>query len=245
MVVGVYCEEKSEGISFEECIACGKCLPSQLIKSLRIFEYKPVRNNYYVREVIGCLRKAYFERKNSGCDTYLTLKELYPRKRGDLMGKITGASGWNELDGSLSYNVDGEDVKLSARLDLYDHDKHEIVELKSVENVWSRYLPKDSDVLQVQSYGVIFKTIFSVKRLRIVYLGMNDFRQVDIEMLDRSLWLKRRVETLHRSIRDFVIPEEEKSYSCNFCQNKGQCNQINAPRPTAGQVLTKSMGGKN
>jgi CRISPR/Cas system-associated exonuclease Cas4 (RecB family) len=244
MVVGVYCEEKSKGISFEECIACGKCLPSQLIKSLRVFDYKPIRNNYYVREVIGCLRKAYFERRNDSGDTYLTLKELYPRKRGDLMGKITGENGWDELPGSLSYNVDGEDLKLTARLDLYDHDKHEIIELKSTENIWSRYLPKDSDVLQIQSYGVIFKKILSVEKLRIVYLGMNDFRQVEIPSIDKSLWLKSRVETLHRSIRDSKIPEEEKSYGCNFCQYQSQCNQINVTRPMAGQVLT-SIGGKN
>ena len=46
MTVGVFCEEKRERVTFEQCIDCAKCLPAPIIKNLRIFENKPLRNVY-------------------------------------------------------------------------------------------------------------------------------------------------------------------------------------------------------
>jgi CRISPR/Cas system-associated exonuclease Cas4 (RecB family) len=242
MVVGVYCEEKKGGISFEECMACSNCLPTQIIKSLRVYENKPKRNVYYIREVIGCLRKAYFDRKCPR-DEFSKLRDLYCRKRGELFGAIVG-HGWNELDGSLSYVVDGEPVKLTARLDCYDPDKKEIVELKSLSDIENKELPRQKDVLQVQCYGTIFKGIFRVERLRLVYLDMNGFRQINVGLIDKSEWLKERVEKLHRHIRDSKPPAEEPSWECKFCPHKSQCIQPKPMMPVVKQAAYRNFGGR-
>ena len=79
-MVIVFCEGENRGVSLEYCMICSKCLPRQMIKSLRIFDFKSKRNVYSVSEVIGCLRKAYYERKKPSKEKALTLKS-HARKR--------------------------------------------------------------------------------------------------------------------------------------------------------------------
>lgn len=226
MTTGVYCEPYKKRVTFDECALCAQCLPTSIIKSLRIYDYTPQRNTYYVKEMIGCLRKAYFARKSAPADTYLTLKSLYAIKRGKIFGNMVDGSRWIELDGSIALNVDGEYVKLSARLDSYDPQRGAITELKSLEGVHYKNLPRRNDVLQLQSYGTIFKSIIPVRQLTLVYLDMNSFKQFDVEQLDLTSWLKGRVEALHRALRDSKPPGEEPSYECKFCDHKKNCSLV-------------------
>jgi hypothetical protein len=224
MTVGVFCEEKRERVSFEQCIDCAKCLPAPIIKNLRIFDNKPLRNMYYLREVIGCVRRSYYERKIPA-DNFPTLRSLYSRKRGELFGGITGSKGWQELDCVVDLNVDNEPVKFTARLDCYDPKQHGITELKSLEGVFDRELPREKDVLQVQCYGTLFKNAIGglVSWLRLLYLDMNEFLQIHVEQRDMSQWLKERVNTLHRAVRDSKPPAEEVSQDCKYCAYKTKC----------------------
>ena len=226
MTTGVYCEPYKKRVTFDECALCTQCLPASIIKSLRIYDYTPPRNTYYVKEIIGCLRKAYFTRKSAPVDTYLTLKSLYAIKRGKIFGSMVDGSRWIELDGSISFDVDGEDVKLTARLDSYDPQKGAITELKSLEGVHYKDLPRRNDVLQLQSYGTIFKSIIPVQQLTLVYLDMDNFKQFDVKPVDLTSWLKGRVETLHRALGDSKPVIEEPSYECKFCDHKNNCNLV-------------------
>ena len=225
MVAGVFCEVKKEKVSFEYCMSCSECLPTPIIKSLRTFNLKYERNVYYLSEILGCLRKSYYNRKENHVDRLPTLKELYSRKRGKLFGKITESIGWQELPGYLLYKIDREDVKLTARLDCYDYEKSIVIELKSSSDIVRKSLPREKDILQVQCYGVIFKEIFpEIKGLKIVYLDMKNFKQYDVEQIDRTEWMEERVFTLHRAIRDSEPPERESSYECKFCPHKKKCS---------------------
>jgi len=232
MVVGVFCKVGNKKVSFDDCMGCSKCLPAPLIKSLRIFENEAKRNIYYLAEIIGCLRKAYYERK-SPRDKHLSLEDLYRKKRGKLFSKIADSTGWQELPGSLSYAIDSESVKLTARLDCYDSDKRVIVELKSLEGVKGRNLPRQKDLFQVQCYGTIFKDVlYEIKGLKIVYLDMKDFRQCNVEYVDRTEWIRERVFSLHRAVRDSVQPPKEESCECRFCDYKQDCIGIGSIVPT-------------
>ncbi len=238
MTIGVYCEPFKKGVTFEECESCAKCLPAPIIRSLRTYDYRPERNVYYLREVIGCLRKAYSDRKERPPDKFLTLLELYRCKRGGIFENMADKSHWKELDGSLKYNVDGEEVKLSARLDAYDPDTGTIIELKSVEfwtkkpdtgQMWRKKLPRDKDVLQVQGYGAVFKQIVPVRALRILYFDMNEFQQCAVPLVDRTNWLQERAFALHRAIRDSKPPVEERCFECKFCEHSKNCVQQSVP----------------
>jgi hypothetical protein len=232
VVIGVNCEPFKKKVTFEECGACAQCLPAPIIKSLRRYDYQPERNVYYLREVIGCPRKAYFDRKSKPTDKYLRLHELYRWKRGEIFEDMADRSRWTQLDGSLKYKVDGEDVKLSARLDAYDPDTGTVIELKSVEfwttnpktkQMWKKKLPRDRDVLQVQGYGTIFRDIVPIKALRILYCDMNEYQQYMVELVDKADWLQERISTLHRAVRDSKPPTEERCYECRFCEDSTNC----------------------
>jgi CRISPR/Cas system-associated exonuclease Cas4 (RecB family) len=231
MAVGVYCEKNSKKVSFEDCIECASCLPPQIIKSLRVYENKQKRNTYYVKEIIGCLRKAYYNHKLPQ-EEYSTLAQLYQQKRGKVLGAIAG-QGWNELDGSIEYPVDGEQIKLTARLDCYDHEKREIIELKTKRYIEGTNLPYKSDILQVQCYATIFKDIIPVAALSLIYLDFDHFRRFPVAISEISSWMKERTIKLHKHIRDSRVPEEEPSWECNVCIHKESCIALQA-RVTTG-----------
>jgi CRISPR/Cas system-associated exonuclease Cas4 (RecB family) len=226
MTVGVNCIKNSKKVSFEECIECAACLPPQIIKSLRVYENKPKRNTYYVKEIIGCMRKAYFNRKLSQ-DEYQTLLQLFQIKRGKALGAIAG-QGWNELDGSVEYQIDGEPIKLTARLDCYDPEKREIIEVKTKRYIDGPNLPYTSDRMQVQCYASIFKSILPISSLSILYLDFDHFRRIHLDISDISTWMQERTTKLHKHIRDSKIPNDEPSWECKDCTHKESCSTLQA-----------------
>lgn len=226
MVIGVLCEKIGTRVTFEECQECAKCLPAIIIKTLRKFEFKKERNSYSVGEVVGCLRKAYFERKEPLQNQFFTLKELLSMKRGKLFEGLLASTRWQELDGSFEFVVDGENVKLMGRIDAYDPDKLEIIELKSTKIFDNTRLPRQKNVLQLQCYGTIFKTIFGVKELTLVYIDMDVFEKYSVPFVDKRDWLEGQIQILHRAIRDSKPPNEEQSFACEFCPYSGKCLRL-------------------
>ena len=223
MVVGVFCEKNREGVSFEDCAKCAECLPAPIIGSLRIYENKKPRNVYFVRELVSCLRKAYFERKEQPQDHFYKIRELISIKRGKLFGGMASSTNWQELDGSIEYEIGREKVKLTGRLDAYHPTNLEITEIKSKKIFNNTILPKQKDVLQLQCYGTIFKDIFHVRKLRLVYFDMDMFEQYLIPFIDRTKWLKERIHILHIGVRESKPPKQEQSFECQYCSYKERC----------------------
>lgn len=224
MVIGVYCEQRRQGITFEECQECAKCLPAIVIKTLRKTDFTKERNSYAVGEVIDCLRKAYYERKEPLPTQYFTLSTLLSMKRGKLFEGLLDSTRWQELDGTLPVNVDGEPVKLQGRIDAYDPDKKQIIELKSTKIFEDTELPREQNVLQLQCYGTIFKKhVFDVNELTLLYVDMDAFETYSVPLVDKSAWLEGRVKILHRAVRDSVSPPEEPSYKCQNCPCRSKC----------------------
>lgn len=224
MVVGVFCEKIHEGVSFEACAKCAECLPAPIIGSLRIYENKKPRNVYFVTELVSCLRKAYFDRKERPKDHFYKIRELISIKRGKLFGGMASSTSWQELDGSIEYEIDEEKVKLTGRLDAYDPANLEITEIKSRKIFKNTILPKEKDVLQLQCYGTIFKDIFDVKKLRLVYFDMDMFEQYRIPFVGRTTWLKERIHILHIGVRESKPPKQEQTYECQYCPHKEKCD---------------------
>jgi len=145
-------------------------------------------------------------------------------KRGTLLERIADSTGWRQLEGSIHCKVDGEDIKITARLDCYDPEKRTIYELKSLQIRNARVLPRKKDVLQVRCYGLIFKDVFSeVKGLKIAYLDMNEFKVCDVGLEDMTEWVSQRVTALHRASRDSQPPPKEESYECRYCEYASEC----------------------
>lgn len=223
MVVGVFCEKNHERVTFEDCEKCAQCLSAPIIRSLKIYRNKKPRNVYFVKEIVGCLREAYFERKEPPKDHFYKIEQLISMKRGKLFGGMVSSTNWQELSGSIDYDIDGEKVKLTGRLDVYDPDNFEITEIKSKKIYENTKLPKGKDVLQLQCYGTIFKGIFRVQKLRIVYFDMDTYRQHTVPLIDKSTLLQERIHILHEAVRDSEPPKEEQSFNCKYCSHRTKC----------------------
>lgn len=222
MVVGVNCLDKGN-ISIEECMMCADCLPAPYIRSLKQYNNPPNPRKYGIRELIGCLRQAYYRRTIGIRDEYKPLNVLWMMKRGNYLGNIAKGTGYNELEGIHDVDVDGEVVQIRGKLDCYEYLTKEIIENKSTR-LFRGFKPKETDILQLQCYVTLYKTVFTeIRGLRLVYLGMIDFRTFDVDMVDRTEYLEQRVTMLHSSVVKSVLPEKEDSNSCRFCVYKGEC----------------------
>jgi len=226
MVIGVFCKEKDKGVTFEDCANCAKCLPAPVIRGLKQHDFVYHRNVYHVKDVMGCLRKAYYGRKESHADIFHPLEKLVAFKRGKLFEGMVSSTSWQELNGSLTYKIDKETVKLTGRLDAYDPENCEIIEIKSKIIKYDTRLPLAKDIQQLQCYGTIFKEIISVKKLRLVYFDMNKFKQYEVPLVDKTNWLKTRVTNLHVAVRDSKPPMKERSCWCNYCSYVKNCSSL-------------------
>jgi len=222
MAIGVSCPYRGK-ISIEECMECGNCLPRPLIKSLKMYDYPPKCGTYGLKEIIGCPRLSFYKRIIGVPDEYKPLHVLWSMKRGKYLDDITKGTGFNELEGILEINVSGETIYVRGKLDCYDYVRKEIIEVKSTK-IFRDFKPRTLDIIQLQCYVTLYRDVFKeIKGLRLVYLDMSQFVTYDIEMLDRSDYLKTRAIALHESINNLTLPDKEPSYYCKYCCYKEKC----------------------
>ncbi|MHA1972649.1 MAG: CRISPR-associated protein Cas4 [Candidatus Hodarchaeales archaeon] len=221
-MIGVQCTDGSE-ITFEECMACGKCLPAPYIKALKQYNHQPYPGSYGIRELVGCLRAEYLRRITDPKEEYIPLEALWKMKRGKLLEKISDATGYNELEGIYLVDVDGEQVEIRGKLDCYNYQTKEIIETKTTR-LFDGFKPHKDHVLQLQCYITLYKTVFSeIKGLKLVYFDLNKFRMFEIPMDDQTEFLEKRVKILHKAILKGAPPLPEYGH-CKYCKFKTECD---------------------
>ena len=224
MVIGISCEEFGE-ISIEDCIKCGHCLPAPLIKSLKQYDNAPTLGKYGIRELIGCLRQAYYKRTIGVRDEYKPLFVLWMMKRGKYLEQVARGTGYNELEGIHLVDVDGEEVQIRGKLDCYDIQTRTIIEIKSTK-LFRGFKPKDIDILQLQCYVTLYRNILSgIRGLQLVYFGMNNYLTFDVSIVDQTDYLEERVQELHRSITNGDLPAKEDLGQCRYCVYQNECRR--------------------
>ena len=106
-----------------------------------------------------------------------------------------------------------------------------------IEDVEERVLPKHS---QSARYGTIFKSIFGVKELTLVYVDMDVFEKYPVPLVDKTDWLKEQIQILHRAIRDSKSPNEEQSFECKFCPYNSKCSGLKQTVGYSQQIMLKN-----
>jgi CRISPR/Cas system-associated exonuclease Cas4 (RecB family) len=138
--------------------------------------------------------------------------------------------------------IDDEKVKLFGRIDAYDPDKLEIIELKSTKIFDNTRLPRLKNVLQLQCYGIIFKNIFSVKELTLVYVDMDIFEKHSVPFVDKRDWIEEKIQVLYKAIRDSKPPSGEESFECNVCPYSRKCSVLKQAATIISQTPSKKTG---
>lgn len=222
MIRGIKCLPYDTNVSFERCIACAKCLPGPIIRSLiPKFKSHTNANKYSVTTLTGCLRKAYFEYNE---DKYETLQSLYISKRGKGFEWLLDSYKYLGLEASIPIKYDETTLYVLGQIDGYDETSEILLELKSTPNLEKIKQPKLKDRLQIQCYGTIFSNVFPIKGLKIMYANMISWKDFDVQLIDMTSWIKSRVIILHRSLKQRKAPAEEESPICMYCPFNSKCN---------------------
>ncbi|MCW3989814.1 MAG: PD-(D/E)XK nuclease family protein [Candidatus Bathyarchaeota archaeon] len=222
MVIGIKCSEEGD-ISFETCMECEKCLPKTLIAALKQYDFRTHPDRYNISEILRCQRQVFYDRTIGPKNEYIPLEVLWMRKRGKYFETILERTDINDVTGILVVDVDGQTVQIRGKLDGFSQYSKELIEVKSTR-ISVDFVPREKDMLQLQCYVSLYKDIFKeIRGLRLVYLGMSNFKTFDIEMVDQTDFITSRVRDLHTCIVDSVLPEKEESRNCRYCVFKDEC----------------------
>jgi hypothetical protein len=187
-------------IPFGECGECN-CLPPELIGWLGTSRFSPKVGQYHVSSLAGCLGCAYVGYTE---DRFLTPSELWLMKRGSLLHGLTYAFKWRELDTSYAFDFGGDSLTITAHLDAYSPERMAIYEFKTTNQLdWqvrNGMVPRKAHLLQLQSYGSLFRRIIPVMSLNLVYLDMTAFRSYPVAQKDALPWLTSRAKALHEAL---------------------------------------------
>ena len=178
--------------------------------------YRP--NVIHVSEVVGCLRRAWYERKYG-------LVEAEPRHIVFAIGNgvhealqdYLGRRGW-QCEVEVAADISG--FKLVGHVDLYHPEENVAIELKTTSRLPER--PYFSHLLQLNSYLYMVKARLGY----VVYIQKRDgLVSVHRHRWDPQLWRQvvERAKTLHKSIVEGRLPRPEPGPLCNYCGYKWRC----------------------
>ena len=189
------------------------------------------RSRYYVTDVVGCSRKAFYKEFGVEQEELLqdaTIESMWATVRGDFLHRMTYAYKWRELD--IEHYVrlkDNRIATVAGRLDMYDWKTKTIMDLKTTKMIkWQikqGFLPRLEHILQVQCYGTMVSKIMPVENLNIVYVDMSDIVTYKVEMRNLTEWIKTRIIEIEEALTDQNIPSGQVSGLCQFCRFQTRC----------------------
>ena len=189
-----------------------------------------VERSYSVSDLVSCKRKKYYKEIGILKEDLNSAKpgQLWSTTRGDFLHEITRAYRWRELD--VEYSVilrDGKIVKLIGRLDIYDWKSRTIIDVKTSNFVdWqikNNYLPRKEHILQIQCYATMFSQLIPVENLSLLYIDMSSLFTFNIKNIDRTEWIKKRIQGIEDSLNTSMLPRGEVSGLCQFCKYQKRC----------------------
>jgi CRISPR/Cas system-associated exonuclease Cas4 (RecB family) len=173
-----------------------------------------------VTQLLGCLRKNYFDRISGA---HIKLGEAYVLSRGSLMHyRLLRFFPRRELE--IRADFDGMEVQ--GHIDAMDEDDN-LYELKTV--AWMPRTPYNHHIQQAHSYYTILEMNGQpVNHLRLIYATMTEMKVLEVQPKSIHGWVSRRAKTLSRALRERTAPHadpEVESWRCERCPHRGLCTE--------------------
>ena len=200
--------------------------------------FQPEPNTYHVSTLTNCLAKAYFER------TTLTdepLDSAWAKLRGTMLHYVVRSLGWSELAVKMQFGLDGENITIAGHVDAFEPESATLYELKTTRFVkWQAekgFIPRENHIAQVQCYATLLGLYGrAVNRLILIYVDDKEIVPKEVAFGNRKQWMIERASTLHRSLKESVLPKPEIGSSCKYCPFINEC-----PRSSEAFVLTEAV----
>lgn len=191
----------------------------------------PLRNRYWISDIVGCQRKVYYKKMGIEQEDLVgdATSEGWYKTRGDSLHKaLTYAYNWHELD--IEYYIplkDGKTAAVVGRLDMYDWKTKKVIDLKTTTSIiWQvkqGFVPRSDDIRQVQCYDTVFSQRLPIEELNLVYVDDKNFRAYKIQRRNLREWLKTKIQHIEDSISDNKVPIGQVSGLCQFCRYQTKC----------------------
>jgi len=257
-------------VSFTECLRrdCPGCLPRVFRLGILLkTQYRDPNEISTTNLTSGCLRKVYWEKTRP---YWAPPQKNYAALRGSLIHEILNLvadmkyEGASELCGTINtYTgnlitekrferlVDG--ILLSGTIDYYDKASQELVDFKSLNGA-TTMLKEGSARADHISQANIYRYLmnYPVKRIRIIYVTMNEIfqtgeeytitrklkagpKQEKVALAEVPIWtdeqvlefVRPRLQALNEALKKGKLPagaDTEHSWLCRFCSFAGECN---------------------
>jgi CRISPR/Cas system-associated exonuclease Cas4 (RecB family) len=146
---------------------------------------------------------------------------------------IIRSLGWSELAVKTQFELDGENITIAGHIDAFEPESATVYELKTTRFAkWQAekgLIPRGSHIAQVQCYATLLGSYgIAVNRLVLVYVDDKEIVPKEIPLGSRKEWMIERATTLHRSLKESVLPKPEVGTSCKYCPFIQQCPRTSA-----------------
>lgn len=215
---------------------------NKLIDNYLAREYKPKSiGRYYPSEIAGCMRKTYFSYKNpKPIDTKLNRIFEAGNMLHEFVTEVIRSEKNNKeiqlIKSELPVEIKEKEFIISGRIDNLvlvkicenNECKQVLVEVKS-----AKFLPKEHRKEHETQLQLYMKAL-GVKEGIILYIQKDNLqvKSFDIKFSKKEAdRIIERFQELHKSLVSGKIPEaeakldEEKSWMCEYCQYKGECER--------------------
>ncbi len=222
----------------QECAECNSLLPSSLWSRMTWQRFQPEPNTYHVSPLTNCLAKGYFERTSPTAEP---LGSAWTKLRGTMLHYIVRSLGWSELAVKMQFELDGETITITGHMDAFEPESATIYELKTSRFVkWQAekgFIPRETHIAQVQCYATLLGLYgIAVNRLVLIYVDDREIVPKEVAFGNRKQWMIERATTLHRSLKESVLPKPEIGSSCKYCPFINEC-----PRSSEALILAEAV----
>jgi CRISPR/Cas system-associated exonuclease Cas4 (RecB family) len=175
----------------------------------------------YVTELAGCIRRNWYKRRYG----YRATREMIigTAIHTDILGKVVELLSPEfdvvEMEKKVErlLNIDGNDVWIVGRIDLYIADKSKnvktFVEFKTSEWVFEEHVEQ----------GNIYATMLDVDKFYICFMPKSD--SIKCKEFERT-WTESDIVERVRQLLSSSEPPRREGYWCNYCEFKTICKKI-------------------
>lgn len=211
-------------MSIDEYLGTPRDYPMPILKAIMPnSRLSHIPNQYAVGEIIGCLRKSYFNRLYG---SYETIDNLIRTKTGTAIhNSFLDEYDMKEKQMTYDFKHNGEKLYIKGKFDGYDFQSKTLIDLKTKQDVTKINRPYENNVLQLQCFATLAKATMNlqIEKLQVIYLDLSKIKPFEIPFNDQLDFMKQRTILLHDAVTNHQKPKEEVSVFCQDCFFNEKC----------------------
>ena len=206
----------SNKIAKNDAISISGGLPLWITKKIEEsreeIEYLP--NRFYVSELTSCLRQSLMFRNPTVFGIPMSLKDKYVFVRGKIIHDFF-LKDFKIVELKKTFTLNQKEYEIVGHPDYIEDNI--LYELKTVNYLeFQKDLPFEENVFQIRAYDTLNNLKF--KKLIIIYLGMSDWKTVEVKKKDVTNELLHNLTIMVKCLKEQRFPTKDE-HTCYWCKH--------------------------